>query len=43
MDAMGQGFFETAYAMVKREWRRPQEVKTVNLDFVFYAGRLESK
>lgn len=39
MDATGTAFFDNAYAHVATIWGNPEARKTVDLEFVFYAGR----
>ncbi len=39
MDAIGTDFFDYAYEQVAGMWGNSEERKTINLDFVFYAGR----
>ena len=39
MEAMGDEFFQQAYAAVSVLWGLPEQRKTISLEFVFYAGR----
>lgn len=43
MAAEGELFFETAYLQVARLWGEPQQVRQVNFDFCFLAGRNDAQ
>jgi hypothetical protein len=42
MDAIGEQFFEDAYAIVTEFWGEPDVKRQIGFDFVFYVGRDEA-